>query len=152
MNISLPQPLKQFVDEQVRDGGFSSTSDYVRELIRERQRQAAVNHLRALIAEGLASGPTVPVDKAWFAKMRRRARARKHPSAWAWRSTGGRPRCAMPSNCPRITRVKAARRWSSDFSRNWKPRPGCCPRIRKAGRPGTLTCCGNCPRGCGFTP
>ncbi|HEX7348516.1 MAG TPA: type II toxin-antitoxin system ParD family antitoxin [Rhodanobacteraceae bacterium] len=76
MNISLPEPLKRFVDEEVRDGGFSSTSDYVRELIRERQRHAAEAHLRALIAEGLASGPAVPVDKAWFAKMRRQARRR----------------------------------------------------------------------------
>lgn len=80
MNISLSEPLKRFVDQQVRDGGFSSTSDYVRELIRERQRRSAEEHLRGLIAEGLASGPAVPADKAWFDKMRKRARARK-PSA-----------------------------------------------------------------------
>lgn len=80
MNISLPEPLKRFVDEQVRDGGFSSTSDYVRALIRERRRHAAEGHLRSLIAEGLASGPPLPVDKQWFADMRKRARsrARKH--------------------------------------------------------------------------
>lgn len=77
MNISLPEPLKRFVDQQVRDGGFSSTSDYVRELIRERQRYSAEAHLRSLIAEGLASGPAVPVDKTWFADMRKRARSRK---------------------------------------------------------------------------
>ena len=77
MNISLPEPLKRFVDQQVRDGGFSSTSDYMRELIRERQRRSAEEHLRTLIAEGLASGPAVPVDKAWFDERRQRARARK---------------------------------------------------------------------------
>lgn len=77
MNISLPEPLKRFVDQQVRDGGFSSTSDYVRELIRERQRRSAEEHLRNLIAEGLASGPAMPVDEAWFEGMRKRARARK---------------------------------------------------------------------------
>ena len=38
MNISLTDPLKQFVDEEVREGGYSSTSDYVRDLIRQRQR------------------------------------------------------------------------------------------------------------------
>lgn len=77
MNISLSEPLKQFVDHQVREGGFSSTSDYMRELIRERQRRSAEEQLRALIAEGLASGPAVPVDKAWFEQMRERARTRK---------------------------------------------------------------------------
>ena len=76
MNISLTEPLKRFVDQQVRDGGFSSTSDYVRDLIRERQKRSAEDHLRGLIAEGLASGPTVAVDKAGFAQMRKRAHAR----------------------------------------------------------------------------
>lgn len=77
MNISLSEPLRRFVDQQVREGGFSSTSDYMRELIRERQRRLAENHLRSLIAEGLASGPAVPVEKNWFADMRKRARTHK---------------------------------------------------------------------------
>lgn len=76
MNISLTEPLKRFVDQQVRDGGFSSTSDYVRDLIRERQKRSAEEHLRGLIAEGLASGPARPVDDASFAQMRHHARAR----------------------------------------------------------------------------
>lgn len=74
MNISLTEPLKHFVDEQVREGGFSSTSDYVRELIRERQRHNAEDTLRALIAEGLASGPSRPVPKDFFANQRKRLR------------------------------------------------------------------------------
>ena len=60
MNISLTDPLKQFVDEEVREGGFSSTSDYVRDLIRQRQRAKAEEFLRQLIAEGMASGPATP--------------------------------------------------------------------------------------------
>jgi antitoxin ParD1/3/4 len=74
MNISLTEPLKRFVDEQVREGGFSSTSDYVRELIRERQRRAAETMLRSLIAEGLASGPAESVTTAFFAAQRKRLR------------------------------------------------------------------------------
>ena len=76
MNISLSDPLKRFVDQQVRDGGFSSTSDYVRDLIRERQKRSAEQHLRVLIAEGLASGAPVSVDEASLEQMRHRARAR----------------------------------------------------------------------------
>lgn len=73
MNISLTDPLKQFVDEEVREGGYSSTSDYVRDLIRQRQRQRSKAEalLRQLIAEGLASGPAVPVTADTFERMRR---------------------------------------------------------------------------------
>lgn len=35
LNISLPEPLKEFVDEQVNSGRHSNASDYVRELIRD---------------------------------------------------------------------------------------------------------------------
>lgn len=71
MNISLTDPLKQFVDEEVREGGYSSTSDYVRDLIRQRQRRKAEDLLRQLIAEGLASGPATPVTADTFERMRR---------------------------------------------------------------------------------
>lgn len=70
MNISLTDPLKQFVDEEVSQGGYSSTSDYVRDLIRQRQRQKAEELLRRLIAEGLASGPSIPVTSTTFERMR----------------------------------------------------------------------------------
>jgi antitoxin ParD1/3/4 len=42
----------------------------VRDLIRQRQRQKAEELLRRLIAEGLASGPSVPVTPATFERMR----------------------------------------------------------------------------------
>lgn len=71
MNISLSDPLKQFVDEEVSEGGYSSTSDYVRDLIRQRQRRKAEDLLRQLIAEGLASGPAKPLEPGHFDRMRR---------------------------------------------------------------------------------
>jgi len=76
MNVSLPDPLKQFVDEEVREGGFASTSDYMRDLIRQRKRAKAEELLRSLIAEGLASGPSEPLEPDFFDKMREKARAR----------------------------------------------------------------------------
>lgn len=72
MNVSLTEPLKRFVDDEVREGGFASTSDYVRELIRERQRRKSEDALRALIAEGLGSGPAQPVGDDFFARQRQR--------------------------------------------------------------------------------
>lgn len=43
MNVSLPEPLKAFVDEQVHKGGYSGTSDYVRQLIREHRERIAAD-------------------------------------------------------------------------------------------------------------
>ena len=54
MNISLPTELKTFVESQGATGQYANVSDYVRDIIRE--RQAAVDRLRALIEEGDASG------------------------------------------------------------------------------------------------
>lgn len=76
MNISLTDPLKHFVDEEVREGGYSSTSDYVRDLIRQRQRRKAEDALRTLLAEALASGPAEPLEPEFFDRMRDNAKAR----------------------------------------------------------------------------
>jgi antitoxin ParD1/3/4 len=76
MNVSLPDSMKRFVDQQVRDGDYAGASDYVRDLVRREQRAAAEAKLRRLIAEGLASGPAKPVDKTYFDGLRKRVRAR----------------------------------------------------------------------------
>ena len=57
MNVSLPDPMKDWVEAQARNGRYSNTSDYVRDLIRRDQdRQAAIAELQRLVDEGLASG------------------------------------------------------------------------------------------------
>ncbi|HWU50337.1 MAG TPA: type II toxin-antitoxin system ParD family antitoxin [Asticcacaulis sp.] len=61
MNISMPDSLKAFVDERVRSGGYGSHSEYLRELVRRDEQQAAAERLRALIAEGLNS----PQGRDW---------------------------------------------------------------------------------------
>ncbi len=73
MNISLTDDLKQFVDEQVAAKSYTSTSEYLRELIR---RQRDIERLRQMIDEGLNSGPGVVADDAWFERMRARAKGR----------------------------------------------------------------------------
>jgi antitoxin ParD1/3/4 len=70
MNISLPEPLKKFVDGQVKQGGYCGVSDYVRDLIRDDQQRSAAQQLRSLIAEGLNSGAPVAVDKKYWAAKR----------------------------------------------------------------------------------
>jgi antitoxin ParD1/3/4 len=55
MNISLPEPLKQFVDGQISTGRYSSVSEYVRELIRADEKRKAEEALEAKLLEGLKS-------------------------------------------------------------------------------------------------
>ena len=71
MNVSLPNGLKSFVDEQVAARGYSTSSEYVRELIRKDQER---ERLRRLLLDGAASAPTAPVDDAYFDTLRCRVR------------------------------------------------------------------------------
>jgi antitoxin ParD1/3/4 len=72
MNISLPKTLKDFVDDQVSQRGYGTSSEYLRELIRRDQDRL---QLRDLLVAGATSAPTKPVDKAYFDHLRRKARA-----------------------------------------------------------------------------
>jgi antitoxin ParD1/3/4 len=58
MNISLPGPLKDFVDHQIAEGRYSSVSEYIRELIRDDEKRKAQERLEALLLEGLESEET----------------------------------------------------------------------------------------------
>lgn len=80
MNISLPDDLKAFVDAQVAEHGYGSTSEYLRELIRQNRRAQAAETLRNIIAEGLASGPATPQEPDFFDHLRERARQRVEQS------------------------------------------------------------------------
>lgn len=57
MNIALTEPMRAYVAERVASGEFGSTSEYVRDLIRKDQREQRILRLRALVEEGLDSGP-----------------------------------------------------------------------------------------------
>ena len=57
MNVSLPEAMKLWVEQQARSGRYSNTSDYVRDLIRRDQDQAAkITHMQSLVTEGMESG------------------------------------------------------------------------------------------------
>lgn len=71
MNVSLPESLKAFVDEQVNQRGYGTSSEYMRELIRKDQDR---QHLRSLLTAGAASAPMAPVNDAYFEGLRNRVR------------------------------------------------------------------------------
>ena len=70
MNIALPEALQAYVAERVESGQYGNTSEYVRELIRKDQREQAITRLRALVEEGLASGPATPDTPADWDELR----------------------------------------------------------------------------------
>ncbi len=73
MNVSFPDTLKSFVDQQVASRGYGTSSEYVRELIRrDRDRQ----RLRDLLLDGADSPPASGADGARFARLRERVRRR----------------------------------------------------------------------------
>jgi antitoxin ParD1/3/4 len=72
MNVSLPEAMKEFVEEQVAKGGYETASEYVRALIREAQIRAAKEDLDAKLLEGLESGPATPMSKADWDELKRR--------------------------------------------------------------------------------
>ena len=67
MNISLPDPLKQFVDRQIAQGRYSSVSEYVRELIRADEKRKAEEQLEAKLLEGLNSAENELTPTDWVA-------------------------------------------------------------------------------------
>ena len=74
MNISLPDELKCFVDAQVSQRGFSTSSEYMRELVCKDQDRV---QLRDLLLQGAEAPPAAPVDQAYFDGLRDRVRSSK---------------------------------------------------------------------------
>ena len=71
MNISLPEGLKSFVDQQVSSRGYGTSSEYIRELIRKDQD---IRELRSLLLDGVNSPSGAPADKGYFDDLRVRVK------------------------------------------------------------------------------
>lgn len=77
MNISLPDQMKTWVEAQSKDGRYSNSSDYVRDLIRKEQIKAEkIAHWNRLIDEAYASGVSDQSPEEIFAEAREEALAR----------------------------------------------------------------------------
>jgi antitoxin ParD1/3/4 len=76
MNISLPDPMKQYVEEQVSTGAYSSASEYVRELVRADQKRRAKEQLEQILLSAINSGDPVDVTAEMVEEAKQRLRAR----------------------------------------------------------------------------
>src|ERR1017187_5874970 len=75
MNISLPQELKDYIERQTK-AGYSTPSEYLRELVREDQKRRAKERLDTLLLEGLDSGEALPATPAFWDELKREAFAK----------------------------------------------------------------------------
>jgi antitoxin ParD1/3/4 len=79
MNVSLPEELKDYVEAQIKHG-YSTPSEYVRELIREDQKRRAREQLDSLLLAGLNSGDPMPVDAKFWSDLKHEALAKLQAS------------------------------------------------------------------------
>lgn len=79
MNVSLPEKLKEYVEQQTQTG-YSTPSEYVRELIREDRKRRARERLDLLLLEGLGSGRPIPATPEFWSTLKREALAKLNSS------------------------------------------------------------------------
>ena len=70
LNISLPEPMRAYVDKQVAEGGYSTASEYIRQLVRDDQTRAAQERLEKLLMEGIESGERIEGSAEYWAQKR----------------------------------------------------------------------------------
>jgi len=78
MNVSLPDPMKAWVEAQVNGGQYGNASDYVRDLIRrDQQDREQIKTLQAAITKGLESGISDRAMQDILKEARSKAKAAK---------------------------------------------------------------------------
>lgn len=77
MTVSLPDPMKDWIEEQVKTGAYSTASDYVRDAVRrDRDRrdpnyQMTIEDLRQLLDDSEASGISTKTPAEIFEEAKR---------------------------------------------------------------------------------
>lgn len=76
MNISVPEPMREWVQQQISGGRYASSSDYVRDLIRRDQDKASkLAALQTAIVEGFESGISDKAIEDLLSEARANAKA-----------------------------------------------------------------------------
>ena len=76
VNISLPEDMRQWVEEQVRNGGYGTVSEFFRELLRQAQKQQTREEIDRKLLAALESGEPVPVTSDDWKQLRKVAKKR----------------------------------------------------------------------------
>ena len=70
MNVSLPAPLKEWVQRQVEERGYSTASEYVRDVLRRQREDAARAVIDAKLTEAINSGESTPMTRRDWERIR----------------------------------------------------------------------------------
>ena len=76
LNISLPEPLREWIEAQIKRGRYGNASEYLRDLIRRDQERQAQERLEDLLLDGVKSGPASYLTKRDWAELRTDVAAR----------------------------------------------------------------------------
>ena len=76
VNISLPTNQRQFVEKKVSKGGYSTVSEYFRELIRQDEQREAEARLESLLLQAMESGEPTPMTKEDWDDVRKEVKRR----------------------------------------------------------------------------
>jgi antitoxin ParD1/3/4 len=80
MTVSLPDPMKDWIEAQIRHGDYASVSDYVRDLVRRdrdrREQELTLDELRKKLAASRDSGISNRTVDEIFAEARETAKGR----------------------------------------------------------------------------
>jgi antitoxin ParD1/3/4 len=81
MNISLPAPLKNWIEQQVEQRGYSTASEFVRDVLRREQEQAVRAAIDERLIQAIDSGESTPMTAKDWTRIRteglKRARTRR---------------------------------------------------------------------------
>ena len=69
VQLTLPDPLQAFAEEQARRGGFASVEEYIRHVLRT-ERDRRQSGLDQMLLAGLNSGEPLPVTDNWRDEIR----------------------------------------------------------------------------------
>jgi antitoxin ParD1/3/4 len=78
MNISLPAPLKNWIEQQVEQRGYSTASEFVRDVLRREQEQGSRAVIDARLVQAIESGESTPMTAKDWKRIRSEGAKRAH--------------------------------------------------------------------------
>jgi antitoxin ParD1/3/4 len=111
LNVSLPEAMKQYIENEVKRGAYSTPSEFVRELVRDFQRRKAAENEGRLL-DALLDGTPIADDPTLQA-LQKKLRARIDQKLLQALDSPARPGNAVMARVMKKNRVRVKRRQST---------------------------------------
>ena len=70
LNVSMPDPMREYVDERTEEGSFGTPTEYIRSLIRQDQQAREKQLLEKKLLEALDDDRVEEVTPEFFERLR----------------------------------------------------------------------------------